>query len=120
MRLKIKVANVSNRLQDVVLGQIRVVAEKAKELESKGENVIHLEMGEPDFATPRYIVESAQNALSSGNTHYASNRGVMQLREVISKKMKKENNIKANPKTNILVTQGAAEALAIACLAHCN
>lgn len=110
----------ATRLKDVVLGQIRVVAEKAKELENAGKNVIHLEIGEPDFTTPKHIVEATQEALSAGEVHYAPNRGLLQLRESISQKMKTDNKIDADPLTDIIVTQGAAEALSIAFFAHCN
>lgn len=113
-------SKVAIRLENVVLGQIRVVAEKAKELENAGKDVIHLEIGEPDFTTPKHIVEAAQEALSAGEVHYAPNRGIPELRDSIAKKMKDENGIVADPKTDILVTQGAAEALYIAVIAHCN
>lgn len=110
----------SNRLEDVVLGQIRVVAEKAKQLESEGKDVIHLEIGEPDFTTPNHIVEATQQALSAGEVHYAPNRGLGQLRDSIAEKLKMENSMNVNPNTDIIVTQGAAEALSIAFFAHCN
>lgn len=110
----------ADRLENVVLGQIRAVAEKARELESAGKDVIHLEIGEPDFTTPKHIVEAAQDALAAGEVHYAPNRGIVQLRETISKKLKAENGINADPNTDILITQGAAEALSIAFFAHCN
>jgi len=110
----------ANRLDNVVLGQIRVVAEKASELESAGQDVIHLEIGEPDFTTPKHIVDAAQKALGAGEVHYAPNRGLIQLRHSISQKLESENNIKTDPNTDILVTQGAAEGLYIAVLAHCN
>lgn len=111
---------IANRLQNVVLGQIRVVAEKAKELEAAGKDVIHLEIGEPDFTTPTHIVEAAQKALGAGEVHYAPNRGIPELREVIAKKLNTENKLKIDPKTDVIVTQGAAEALFIAFSAHCN
>ncbi len=115
-----RIDKAAERLENVVLGQIRVVGDKARELENAGQDVIHLEMGEPDFTTPKHIVEAAQKALDLGEVHYASNRGIPQLRETIADKLKIENGIHADPKTDIIVTQGAAEALSIAVLAHLN
>ncbi|MHA6253143.1 pyridoxal phosphate-dependent aminotransferase [Oceanobacillus sp. CAU 1775] len=114
------ISKAATRLENVVLGQIRVVAEKAKELENAGQDVIHLEIGEPDFTTPQHIVEAAQEALAAGEVHYAPNRGIPQLRNTIAEKLKTENGIQVNPNTDIIVTQGAAEALSIAILAHSN
>lgn len=110
----------ASRLENVVLGQIRVVAERARELESEGKDVIHLEIGEPDFTTPSHIIEATQGALGKGEVHYAPNRGLLFLRETIAKKLSKKNNIHANPETDIIVTQGAAEALALAFSAVLN
>lgn len=110
----------ASRLENVVLGQIRVVAERARELESEGQDVIHLEIGEPDFITPSHIIEATQEALGKGEVHYAPNRGLLFLRETIAKKLSKKNNIHANPETDIIVTQGAAEALALAFSAVLN
>lgn len=115
-----RIDKAAERLENVVLGQIRVVGDKARELENAGQDVIHLEMGEPDFTTPKHIVEAVQKALDLGEVHYASNRGIPQLRETIADKLKIENGIHADPKTDIIVTQGAAEALSIAVLAHLN
>lgn len=114
------IGKAAERLENVVLGQIRVVAEKAKELENAGQDVIHLEIGEPDFTTPKHIVEATQEALASGEVHYAPNRGIPQLRKSIAEKLKSENGLQVDPNTDIIVTQGAAEALSIAVLAHLN
>src|SRR5690625_4788440 len=110
----------ADRLENVQLGQIRAVVEKARKLEEAGKDIIHLEIGEPDFSTPKHIVKATQDALEAGEVHYAPNRGIPQLRESISVKLKNENGINADPDTNIIVTQGAAQALSLAFLAHCN
>ncbi|RDW20128.1 hypothetical protein CWR48_05305 [Oceanobacillus arenosus] len=110
----------ASRLANVELGQIRAVAEKARNLEKQGKSVIHLEMGEPDFSTPKHIVQATQQALERGEVHYAPTRGLLQLREDISRKLKDDNNINSDPETDIIVTAGASQALLLAFLGHCN
>jgi aminotransferase len=91
--------------------------ERAKALEAKGEKPIHFELGEPDFDTPPHIREAAKKALDQGYTHYTANDGLPELREAIADKLRKDNNIRADPATEICVTVGSQEAayLAIMC-----
>ncbi|MGC9516573.1 MAG: pyridoxal phosphate-dependent aminotransferase [Methanomicrobiales archaeon] len=74
------------------------------------EDTISLGLGEPDFNTPPHIIEAAKKAMDEGFTHYTENKGMAQLREAISHKLKSENNIKSDPES-IIVTVGASEAL---------
>ena len=57
---------------------------RARALEAQGRSVIHLEIGEPDFATPAHIVEAAKRALDEGWTHYGPTQGLPELREAIA------------------------------------
>src|SRR5689334_20839422 len=57
---------------------------KAKALEAKGRDVVHLEIGEPDFDTPENIIDAGADALHQGFTHYGPSAGLPQLREVIA------------------------------------
>lgn len=82
------------------------VLAKANALESQGINVIHLEIGEPDFPTPRNIVERAKKALDEGYTHYAPAQGYIPLREAIVEYAKKYKNIDTDI-SEIIVTPGA-------------
>ena len=59
------------------------VMARAQELEKSGENVVHLEVGEPDFETPEAIRNAAIEAIRSGKTHYTHAMGLMELREAI-------------------------------------
>lgn len=95
----------------------RIMFEKARALEAKGEKLIHFELGEPDFDTPVNIKEAAKKALDEGATHYTTNAGLIELRQAIAGKLKKENNIDADPVSQICVTVGSQEAafLAIMC-----
>jgi aminotransferase len=95
----------------------RIMFEKAKALEAKGEKLIHFELGEPDFDTPINIKEAAKKALDEGATHYTTNAGLIELRQAIAEKLKKENKIEIDPASQICVTVGSQEAafLAIMC-----
>src|ERR1700736_2541828 len=61
-------------------GAFEVLA-KARRLEADGRHVVHLEIGEPDFATPEHIIESAISALQNGYTHYTPASGIMETRQ---------------------------------------
>lgn len=78
-------------------------------------NVISLGPGEPDFETPENIKEAAILAIDKGYTHYSPPEGRKELREAISKKLKKENKINVGPE-GIIVTCGSQEALFLASL----
>ena len=110
----------AERLENVQLSAIRAVLEKARALEAEGRNIIHLEIGEPDFPTPAHIVAAAQEALAEGQTHYGPNRGLPALRQAIAQKLAAENGITADPDREIVVTVGAAEALFMAMVGLLN
>ena len=81
------------------------VLAKAKALEAQGKEVIHLEIGEPDFDTPRNIVDATIKALNEGQTHYGPAQGLPVLREALAEDMSKRRNIKITP-DQIVVTPG--------------
>ena len=83
-------------------------------------NVVNLCVGEPDFTTPSFIIEEAFEAAQSGATHYTANAGVLELREEISKKYKKEQGMHYAPDKEVLVTVGAMEALFLALMSIVN
>jgi aspartate/methionine/tyrosine aminotransferase len=95
----------------------RVMNERARALEAKGEKLIHFELGEPDFDTPANIREAAKKALDEGITRYTANAGLIELRRAIAEKLKKDNSIDVDPASHICVTVGSQEAafLAIMC-----
>jgi len=90
------------------------------ELSAGMKNVVHLEQGEPDFTTPDYILDAAVEAMKKGFTHYTEINGTLELRQAIAEKLEKENNIDANPRTEITVTSGSQEAMFIAALGFLN
>jgi aspartate aminotransferase len=77
-----------------------------------GEDLVHLEIGEPDFDTPPRVVEAATQAVRDGATHYTSNAGIEPLRRAIAADL----DAPYDPNTELLVTAGAMEALALAVL----
>lgn len=72
-------------------------------LRSEGKDIVSFALGEPDFPTPRHIVEAASRALNEGFTHYTPSNGIPELREAIAEKMQKENCVNCAP-ANVMVT----------------
>lgn len=86
----------------------------------KGQDVISLGVGEPDFVTPWHIREAAIFALERGKTYYTSNLGLIELRRAITKYVEDHYAISYRPEDQVLVTVGVSEALDIAFRAFCN
>lgn len=96
----------SDRLNLVNPSEIR----KLFDIAAGMEGVISLGIGEPDFDTPAHIKEYAKEALDRGYTHYGPNAGLSMLREAIAKKLKEQNGIEADPKSEIMILAGANQA----------
>ena len=90
------------------------------ELSAKAENTVHMEQGEPDFITPDFISEAAIEAVRKGFTHYTEIDGTLELRQAIADKLRVENGIDADPRTEVTVTSGSQEAMMIAALGFLN
>ena len=86
------------------------VMERAQELEAKGEHLIHLEVGEPDFPTPACITEAATKALKDGMTGYTHSLGILPLREAIAEHYHVKYGVQVSPE-RILVTAGTSPAM---------
>jgi (5-formylfuran-3-yl)methyl phosphate transaminase len=86
------------------------VLEKASEMEKQGINVIHLEVGEPDFDIPEAVKAESARAISTGHTHYTHSLGHLKLRTTISNYYKRVYDVDANP-DNIVVTSGSSPAI---------
>ena len=82
------------------------VLAKARALEAQGREIIHLEIGEPDFDTPRHIIEAGMSAISDGFTHYGPTAGLPELREAIARNSREVRGTDTEP-ANIVVTPGA-------------
>jgi aspartate aminotransferase len=82
------------------------VLNKARALERQGRNIIHLEIGEPDFDTPSNVVEAAVDALHKGWTHYGPSAGLPDLRQTIADYVSRTRNVKAAPEEVVVVPGG--------------
>ncbi|MDW8113804.1 MAG: pyridoxal phosphate-dependent aminotransferase [candidate division WOR-3 bacterium] len=89
---------------------------RAKELERQGKNVIHLEIGEPDFDTPQNIKEAAKKALDEGWTHYGPSQGLPELRELIAKKAGELRGMEFKSE-EVVITPGAKPVMSFAIMA---
>jgi aspartate aminotransferase len=79
---------------------------KARALEKQGKSVIHLEIGEPDFPTPKHVVEAGQKALGEGWTKYGPSQGMPELREPIAEYISRTRGIKVGPEHVCVVPGG--------------
>ncbi|HEY6013511.1 MAG TPA: aminotransferase class I/II-fold pyridoxal phosphate-dependent enzyme, partial [Candidatus Limnocylindrales bacterium] len=84
------------------------------------DDVISLGVGEPDFDTPRVIVEAGVESLREGRTHYTSNFGTLELRRALSTHLAARYGVNYDPQTEILITVGASEAVDLALRATCD
>jgi aspartate aminotransferase len=100
---------VAARVKTLERSQIRVMLDMAEE--RGGEDLVHLEIGEPDFDTPQHVIDAATDALNDGATHYTNSTGIPELRRAIAAKMARENGIEADPDAQIVTTVGAVGAL---------
>src|SRR5438128_5488828 len=82
------------------------VLARAKALERAGREIVHLEIGEPDFDTPAHIKEAAKRALDAGATHYGPSAGLPELREAIAEPVAETRGVPVSP-DEVVVTPGA-------------
>ena len=97
----------SDKLELVRVSEIRRLFDLAQGIEG----IISLGIGEPDFDTPEHIKEYTKEALDKGLTHYGPNAGIKELREAIAEKLKKDNGIEVDPKSQIIITVGGNQGL---------
>ena len=95
------------------------VLAKAKELERQGRDIVHLEIGEPDFDTPGNIIDAAKRALDAGFTHYGPSPGLPELREVIARQIADTRGIEVGPE-NVVVTPGGKPIMYFGITALCG
>jgi aminotransferase len=84
------------------------------------DDVISLGVGEPDFDTPRVIVEAGVESLREGRTHYTSNYGTLELRRALADHLDGRYGVRYDPATELLITVGASEAVDLALRATCD
>ena len=96
---------ISKKLFDLETENAFEILIKVNKLQSKGKNVINLGIGQPDFPTPRNIVEAGIKALRDGHHGYTHSNGIPKLREAVAEDIFKSYDVKVNPE-NILITPG--------------
>jgi aspartate/methionine/tyrosine aminotransferase len=96
----------AKRMDRILIETAFEVLVRARALEAQGKSVIHLEIGEPDFETPRHIIDAAKTALDEGWTHYGPTQGYPELREVIAKHVSETRGIAAGPEHVCVVPGG--------------
>ena len=104
---------ISDCAQNISPFIVMEVMERAQQMERNGEHIIHLEVGEPDFDTPKKIVLAGKAALERGETHYTHSLGIFQLREAIAQYYSKNYNINVSP-DQVIVTSGTSPGLLLA------
>lgn len=102
---------ISQRAKNVVGSSTLAITARAKELRAQGRDVVSFAAGEPDFDTPEFIKKAAIEAIQKGFTKYTPSSGTIELREAISKKFQKDNNLTYNAKDQIVVSCGAKHCL---------
>lgn len=104
----------ASRLAHIEPFHVMEIATHARALEAAGRDVIHMEIGEPDFPTPAPIVAAAQAMLASGQIYYTSALGIRALREAISGHYRRAYGLEVSPE-RIIVTAGGSAALLLTC-----
>ena len=110
---------VSERLNRLTESATLAMARMSRELKAEGHDIISLSLGEPDFDTPDFIKESAKKAIDDNFSHYTPVPGLLELREAICTKFKRDNNLDFTPE-QIVTSTGAKHSLANLCLCLLN
>jgi aspartate/methionine/tyrosine aminotransferase len=101
---------ITKRAEEIRPFIVMDVLERAQELESQGEHIIHLEVGEPDFDTPECIRAAGEKALKDGATHYTHSLGLLELRQAICEHYSQRYEVDVTPE-QIIVTSGTSPAM---------
>lgn len=106
-------AHISKISQDIPPFLVMDVLERAMEMAQDGQDVIHLEVGEPDFDTPSNIVEAGIAALRAGKTHYTASTGIPELREAVASHYQQTYEVEVDPQT-VIITSGSSPGIFLA------
>ncbi len=110
----------AERLKTVPFSGIRKVFDKVKELETAGRDVIHWQIGRPDFDTPAHIKQAAAEALQRGEVHYAPNMGTPALRRAIGMRTGIDTGVPVDGEKQAIVMAGANEGILVSMMAFIN
>jgi len=101
------------RIERIQPFHVMALLARARQLEAEGRDIVHMEIGEPDFPTPQPIVEAGLEAIKGGDVHYTPATGLRQLRETIAGFYQRQYGVSVDPR-RIIVTPGASGALLLA------
>ncbi|ORU93620.1 MAG: aminotransferase [Cycloclasticus sp. symbiont of Poecilosclerida sp. M] len=104
---------ISKRMGCITSFHVMDVMARAKTLEVSGRDIVHMEVGEPDFATAQPVIDEGIRFLRSGNVHYTKAQGLPQLREKIAQNYQQSYGVEVSPE-RIFITPGASGALSVA------
>ncbi|NMF88413.1 pyridoxal phosphate-dependent aminotransferase [Aromatoleum petrolei] len=107
------IPHLARRTADIQPFHVMELLRRARELEAHGRDIIHMEVGEPDFATPQPMIDAATRFLAGGDVHYTAALGLPQLREAIARFYHERFGADVAPE-RIIVTPGASGALMLA------
>src|SRR3954451_621190 len=97
---------VANRMARVGTENAFEVLVRARALEAKGRDIVHLEIGEPDFDTPPNVVDAGAEARRGGWTHYTPSGGLPQLREAVAEYISRTRGVPVRPEETVIVPGG--------------
>lgn len=112
--------SLSRRIIAATESQTLAIAARAKKLKQRGEDVVSLATGEPDFPTPSCAKHAAIEAIESDFSHYTESNGIPELREAVAEKFRRENGIIGADASTVLVSCGAKHSIMNALSALCN
>jgi aspartate aminotransferase len=110
---------ISERVKNINPSQTLAITAQALEMKREGKKVISFAAGEPDFGTPENIREKAISAIRGGFSHYTASSGIIELKEAVVEKLKKDNHVEYKT-SEIIVSNGAKQCLFNAILTLCN
>jgi aspartate/methionine/tyrosine aminotransferase len=114
-----KESHVARRIERISLSPTLKITAKAQAMKKEGIDVIDLSVGEPDFPTPENIKNAAKRAIDSDFTKYTANEGIIELKQAIIQKFRKENGVKYEL-DEVIVSSGAKNCLYNLCVALLN
>lgn len=103
-------SDVSKRAESIRPFIVMDVVARARELEASGRDIVHLEIGDPDFATPEVIVQAAEAAMDAGETGYTPSLGLPDLRDAVAYRTREDYGVDIDP-GSVIVTQGTSPAM---------
>ncbi len=109
----------SRKAQNIGASLTLALTAKAGELKKEGIDVVSFGVGEPDFNTPKNIIEAATRAMEEGKTKYTATSGIVELKEAIARKLHDDNGLNYGTK-NIIISTGAKQSLANVFMAILN